>query len=158
MTASPLTTRSRWTRRALAASAGIGIVASMATGVASAKETGSGGATGTPATTTCNPVSSLSYKGDTSTSDTGAASIQVDYGVKPCVKGQAITIDTQVYLSANPSLVYYDNPAAPASGRFTVFGITANTSYIVKVTVSDATTGAVVGTRSIYAAAVYKGV
>ena len=142
-------------RRAAVVTATAGLVLATAVGTASAKEVTSGG---TPVPTTCNPVSSLSYKGDATTSDTGAASIQVSYGVKPCVNGQVVTVDTQLYLNATHATVYYDDSAAPLSGRFTVFGVTANTSYIAKVTVYDAATGAVLGSKQIFAAAVYKGV
>jgi hypothetical protein len=134
-----------------------GLALATAVGTASAKEVTSGG-TPVPTTTTCNPVTSLSYKGDATTSDTGAASIQVSYGVKPCDKAQVVTVDTQLFRNGSPAEVHYDDTDAPLSGRFTVFGVTANTSYIAKVTVYDAATGAVLGSKQIFAAAVYKGV
>jgi hypothetical protein len=152
------TNRARWARRALVGAAAAGLLLGSAQGVAHAKELGSGGTTTGGGTTVCNPVSAMGYRGDATTSDTGAATVQVDYVVKPCVKGQAVVVDTRVYLAADPAAVYYDNPAAPLSGKFTVGGITANTSYIAKVTVTDAATGAIAGTKLIYVAAVYKGV
>jgi len=152
--ARPTTPRPRRHRAAVVALTA-GLLVATAAGTASAKEIGSGG---TPTPTTCNPVSSLSYKGDATTSDTGAASIAVSYSVKPCIQNQSVTVDTRLYLNADPSQVSYDNPAAPLSGKFTVFGITANTSYIVKVSVYDAATGELAGSKSIFAAAVYKGV
>jgi hypothetical protein len=143
-------------RRAAVITAAAGLVLASAVGTASAKEVTSGG---TPVPTgPCNPVSSLTYKGDATTSDTGAASIQISYGVKPCDKSQVVTVDTQLFRNGNPAEVHYDDTAAPLSGRFTVFGVTANTSYIAKVTVYDAATGAVLGSKQIFAAAVYKGV
>lgn len=156
MPATPLTTRGRWARRAFTAAAVSGLVLGAAAGAAQAKEVGSGG-TPAPAPSACNPVASIGYKGDATTSDTGAATVQVDYVVKPCVKGQVVTVDAQVYLTADPASVAYDDPAAPQSGRFTA-GVTANKSYIAKITVTDAATGLVAGTKQIYVAAVYKGV
>ncbi len=50
-----------------------------------------------------------------------------------------------------------DRRDAAASGRFTVV-VTARVSYQVKVTVTDAVTGAVEGSQTIFAAAVPKGV
>lgn len=142
--------------RLAAAALGAGILVGTFAGAASAKEIGSGGATGGTTTTTCNPVTSLGYKGDATTSDTGFATITVNYGVKPCVKGQTVVVDTKVYESANPSVVVYDNPAAPLSGKFTVGGVKVSFSYKVTVTVTDANTGAVVGSQTIFAAAVRK--
>lgn len=131
------------------------VLVGSASGVASAKEIGSGGGGG-GTTTTCNPVSSLGYKGDATTSDTGVGSITISYGVKPCTKGQAVIVDVKLYESANPASVVYTNPSAPLSGKFTVSGVRTNFSYSAKVTVYDATTGAVTGSATIFAAAVRK--
>lgn len=145
-------------RRLAAAVIGAGILVGAMSGVASAKEIGSGTGGGGGGTTTCNPVSSLGYRGDATTSDTGAASIQINWSVKPCTNGQAVIVDVQLYRNNADATVYDDNPDSPLSGKATVFGVTANTSYIAKVTVFDAVTGANVGSKQIFAAAVYKGV
>ncbi len=136
---------------------GAGVMLGSVAGSASAKELASGGGTGA-AVTTCDPVTSLTYKGDARAGETGLASIAVSYGVKPCNKNQAVTVDAKLYLSADPAAVAYDDPAAALSGKFAVYGVKANTSYIAKITVTDVATGVVVGSKSIYAAAIYKGV
>lgn len=136
---------------------GAALVAGTLAGPAGAKEIGSGGGGGGGGgTTTCNPVSSLGYKGDATTSDTAFATIQVDYSVKPCVKDQVVTVRTVVAESANPAVVVWDDPNAPLSGKFTVGGVRVNLSYTATVSVYDAVTGAPVGQRSIFVAAVRK--
>lgn len=132
-----------------------GLVLASAAGMASAKEIGSGGGGGGGGGT-CNPVTRLGYKGDATTSDTAVGSIAIDYAVKPCTKGQVVTVDVKLYENANPAAVAYDNPDSPLSGKPTVFGVKVNTSYIAKVTVYDAGTGAVAGSSQIFAAAVRK--
>lgn len=130
------------------------VLVGTASGVASAKEIGSGG--GGTTSTTCNPVTSLGYRGDATTSDTGVGSITISYGVKPCTKGQTLVVDVKLYETANPAAVAYADPAAPLSGKFTVSGVRTNLSYSAKVTAYDATTGAVAGSSTIFAAAVRK--
>jgi hypothetical protein len=122
-----------------------------------AKEITSGGTVGTGVPVACNPVSSLTAKGDPRVGETGLASIDVSYSVKPCVNGQAVTAQAEVYEYLTGTSAYL-NPAAPLNGKFTAFGIKVRTSYIVKITVYDATTGAVVGSQSVFAAAIPKGV
>lgn len=158
MSATPSSTPRRGSRtlgRLAVLVVGAGLLVGVLAGAASAKEVTSGG-TPTPVPTACNPVTSLTYKGDATTADTGAASIQLSYGVKPCTNGQAVRLDVQLYRNAPGGEVVYDNPNAALSGKVMIFGITANTSYIAKVTVFDATTGANVGSQQIYAAAVFK--
>lgn len=150
----PRATRSLGRRRAAAMLVGATVLVGAFAGTASAKEVGSGG--GTVTTTTCNPVNSLSYRGDATTSDTAVATIQVDYGVRSCTKAP-VTASVTMFPSATPANVIYRDPAAPLSGRFTV-GVTARVSYQVRVDVYDAATGSLVGTRTIFAAAVPKGV
>ena len=120
-----------------------------------AKEITSGGGGGT--TTTCNPVSSLTYKGDARVGETGLAGIKVSYTVKPCLKDQVVRVGVEVYESATGVRIYEDTDAL-LSNTFDVFGVKVRTSYTVKVTVYDQLTGGVVGTRSIFAAAIPKGV
>ena len=130
------------------------LVATMS-GTASAKvETTGGGGGGT---TTCSPVSSLTYKGDARAGETGLATISVSYGVKPCTSA-AVVVDARLFLTANPAAISYDDANAPLNGKFTVAGIRPNTSYQVRITVTDAATGAVVGSKTIFAGAVTKGV
>lgn len=154
-------TTSSTSRRALARLGAVALTAMVlvgsASGTVSAKEIGSGGGGGGGGgTTTCNPVRSLGYKGDATTSDTGVGSITISYGVKACTKGQAVIVDVKLYESADPAAVAYADPTAPASGRFTVSGVRTNHSYTAKVTVYDAATGASAGSATIFAAAVRK--
>ncbi len=145
-------------RRLGAVALGASVLAVACTGTAaSAKEIGSGSGTGIT-TTACSPVTSLITKGDPKVGETGLASIAVTYGVKACDKGQTVKAAVSVYQYTAPSNVLYDAPDAPLSGKFTVFGVKLSTSYVVKVTVTDAATGAVVGTGTAFAAAVPKGV
>lgn len=151
-TSSSPSTRRR--RRIAAAVLGATVIVGAFAGTASAKEIGSGG--GTVTTTTCNPVTSLSYKGDATTSDTAAATVQVNYGVKSCTKSP-VTATVTMFQSAVPSNIIYQDLNAPLSGKFTV-GVTARVSYQVRVDVYDAATGVRVGGQTIFAAAVPKGV
>ena len=125
-------------------------------GAAFAKEVGSGGGGG-GTTTTCSPISSLTVKADATTSDTGAGTVSVSYGVKACTNGQLLTARTQVAEYLDPSVVIYENPAAPLNGKFTV-GVRTRVTYVVTVTAYDAVTGLVAGVQKAYAAAVPKGV
>ena len=136
---------------ALVGAIGMGIV-----GSAGAKEIGSGGTVGGVTAPACSPVTSLKYKGDATTADTGLATISVDYVVKSC-DGNAVTADVVVYESATPSNVLFDVTNTPLSYRFTTV-VRPRVSYQVKVTVHDAVTGATVGSQTIFAAAVPKGV
>ena len=155
MTATPA--RPTSTRRRLgAALLGAGLLVSAWGGVASAKEIGSGGGGGT-ATATCSPVSSLTARSDARAGETGLATIDVSYGVKSCTKA-AVTASVTVAEYANPAAVVYDNPTAALNGKFTVFGVKVRTTYKVTVSVYDAATGASVGSSSVYAAAIPKGV
>lgn len=124
-------------------------------GPAAAKEITSGGGTG-GATTGCAPVTSLKYKGDATTSDTALATVSVDYATKACDK-DPVVVRVEMWQSTNPSNVLWLDENAPMSGRFTV-AVTARVSYQVKVTVTDATTGATEGSQTIFAGAVPKGV
>ncbi len=155
MTTTPNVAVGRTLRRALIATAGVGLVAASLAGPAMAKEVGSETGAGTT-TTTCNPVKSLSYRGDYRAGETGLSTITVTYDVRACDKARPVVVDAQLYLTADPSAVAYDDPAAPLSGKFTAVGVKGNTSYIAKITVTDAGTGAVVGSRQIFAAAVRK--
>jgi hypothetical protein len=132
------------------------IAALIAPSFSFAKEITSGGTVGV-GTVACDPVSSLTYKGDARVGETGLASIKVSYSVKPCDKTQAVRVGVEVYENATGVRVY-DNQNALFSNTFDVFGIKVRTSYIVKVTLYDAVTGSVVGTKSIFAAAIPKGV
>lgn len=126
----------------------------LASAPAVAKEVTSGG---TPTPTTCQPVSGITTRGDARVGETGLASIDVTYSVKPCDKNP-VTVGVTMAEAANPAAVAYDNPASPLSGKFTVFGVRVRVSYVVTVTVRDAATGAVVGSQFAYAGAVPKGV
>ena len=141
---------------------GVGIAAGLLAvglGVATvqAKEIGSGGGGG-GTVTTCSPVSSLSVKSDARVGELGFAAIDVSYGVKPCVAGQAVTVTTSVNEYSTPGVYAWLQLGAPLNGKFTVNGVKVRTTYQVTVTVVDAVTGAVVGSQSAYTAAIPKGV
>lgn len=132
-------------------------IAAAVPAVAYAKEIGSGtGGGGT--TTACSPISSLSVRADATTSDTGSGSIQVAYGVKACTNGQALSATTTVAEYLDPSVVFYNNPAAPLNGKFTLYGVRTRVTYVVTITAYDLATGAVAGSQKAYVAAIPKGV
>lgn len=141
-------------RRALAAIAGVAAALTFA-GTASAKEVGSGG---TPAATACAPVSSLSTRGDARAGETGLATIDISYAVKPCDTTRPVTVTVTLAETAAPAAVAYFDAAAPSSARITVPGIRVRVSYTATVTVHDAATGAVVGSASAFAGATPRGV
>lgn len=124
----------------------------------SAKELGSGRRTTTVATTTttCNPVQDLRYRGDATTSDTGAATITIEHKVRSC-NGEPVTVEVILFETADPSVVAYVDTDAPLAARVTVGGVTANRSYLARVVVR-ATDGTELGRAQIYAAAILKGV
>ncbi len=141
-------------RRLGAAVLGAGLLVGAFAGTASAKTVaGNAGSV----VTTCDPVTGLSYKGDYPAGESGQAVITVTYSVKACDKA-AVIVDTRLYRTVDPSAIAYDNAAAPLSGKFAVSGVVPNTSYIAKVSVYNAATGTLMGSKSIYAAANYKGV
>jgi hypothetical protein len=100
----------------------------------------------------------LKTDSDPRVGETGLATIDVDYSVKPCQSKQVVTVESRLTEYADPSAVLWDDPAAPTSGRFTVAGVKLRTTYAVTVIVRDATTGATVGSATQLTAAVPKGV
>ena len=141
----------RRSRRAVLAIVGAAMLATAIPAGALAKGVTVG--SGTTATGTCNPVTSLTYKGDPRVAETGVASIAISYKVKPCQAGQTVRVEVQLYEAAKPAPVFFANANAPLSGKLTVTGMKVNTSYVAKVLVHDVATGNVVGTFSIPAAA-----
>ena len=93
--------------------------------------------------------------GDATTGDTNLSTVQVSYSVKPCSNGQTVTVDTQVALLADQTQKVYEQTGAALSGRFTTV-VVANTSYLATVTVHDADTGDLVGSSTIFVAALRK--
>ena len=136
------------TSRPLAVAAGVVAVLSMA-GPASAREAAGtvtfSTAPNTPTTTlSCNPIQSEKISGDTNKGETGLASITVDYQVKTCDSKQSFTLETVLADYYDPSVVLWDDPAAPLSGDFTVYGVQIAKNYKVTLIVRDARTGATV--------------
>lgn len=125
-----------------------------ASSLAFAKELASGGVI-TPAATACDPVKSITYKGDATTGETGLASITVNYSVSPCDKTVPVRIGVTMVETAS-GVAFYTNNDSLLSDKFTMFGVKPNTSYVVTVTVYNTTTGEVLKTSSIFAAARYK--
>ena len=124
------------------------------TSFAFAKEVTSGG---TPVPATCNPVKSLSYRGDARVGETGLSSIDVSYSVSPCDKTIPVRVGVAV-IESIPNTVVYENQDALMSDKFTVFGVKVRTSYKVVVTVYNALTNEVLSSSTIFAAAIPKGV
>ena len=132
-------------RRAVAVAAGAVAVLSLAA-PASAKESAGVFSTAPGVITTstsCSPIQSLKITGSASTGDTGLASILVDYQVRPCDSKQVLSLETMVADYFDPSVVLYDDPAAPLSGKFGL-GVQIARNYRVTLVVRDATTGATV--------------
>lgn len=136
---------------------GAALLAAAVPATSFAKEIGSGGGGTTTGTTTCSPITSLTVKADPKVGETGLASLDATYGVKPCINGQTVTVDVNVseYLTG---ALFVDMPSSPLNGKFTLNGIKVRVTYKVTVTVVDAATGALAGTQSAYVAAVPKGV
>jgi hypothetical protein len=149
-------------RRPLLVSLGVAAlaIAGLAAGASAAGEigTGGGGGGGGGVVATCNPVTSLTAKGDPKVGELGFASIAVSYSVKPCTNGQSVTVANTVSEYLDPSVVIYSNPDAPLSGKFVANGVRLRVTYRVTIDVYDSSTGALVGTLSTFAAAVPKGV
>ncbi len=103
----------------------------------------------------CSPISSFSVKGDARVGETGLASIDVNYSVKPCVNGQSVRVVSQVIESSN-GFVLYDDQNAPPQNKYTVFGIKVSTSYRCVLTVLDGATGSVLGSSTLFCGAARK--
>ena len=89
--------------------------------------------------------------------ETGLASIDVTYSVKPC-DATPVTVTTRVAEWFDPTAIAWDDAAAPLSGKFTVFGIRLRTTYRVAVEVRSAVDGSLLGSQQVGVAAVPKGV
>ena len=131
----------------------LALVAIPAT-VSFAKEIGSGGTVGTVAPA-CSPVSSLTAKGDGRAGETGLGSVLVNWGVRPCDRSQAVRVSFTLINYTTKAFVYTDSNA-PVNGRVDLF-VPSRQLYQGIVTVFDAVTGEVVGTRSITVSTVPKG-
>ena len=122
-------------------------------GVATAKEIGSGG--GTVTSTACNPVNSVTAKGDARVGETGLATVQFGWSVSPCDKGQAVTVVATVSDSLSKQ-VYYADIDAGLGGKVVVV-VPSRRGYACTVAVYDATTGVLLGTQTAYASTTPKG-
>jgi hypothetical protein len=119
-----------------------------------AKETASGG-TVVPVAPACSPVSSLSGRGDARVSETGLASVLVNWAVRPCDRNQSVRVSYTVLNYTTRAMVYTDSNAA-LNGRVEVL-LPSRQLYQGIVTVFDATTGAVLGTQSVVVSTIPKG-
>ncbi len=117
-------------------------------------EVGTGGGGG-GVTAVCQPVTSLTAKGDPKLGETGLASVQLGWGVKPCTAGQSVRVLVTVTDWSTKEVVYSD-ANAPLNGKITTF-VAVRKTYQCTVTVIAVTTGAVEGTRTVYASTVPKG-
>lgn len=122
-----------------------------------ARELTSGGTTGggnvMPA---CSPVNSLSVKGDARVGETGLASVEMSWSVKPCDKAQSVRVVAEVINWKTQELMYQDTNAL-LSGKATVY-IPNRQLYTGKITVLDTLTGEVLGTKSFTVSTTPKGV
>ena len=135
----------------------VGILSALllvAGGIADAKEIGSG-AGGGVGTVVCNPVSSLTAKGDPRVGETGLASVQIGWGVKPCNANQAIVV-TLTVRSWNTGATVYSDTNAAANSKITLY-VPSRQLYYCTITVVDAFTGATLGTSTVSASTVPKG-
>ena len=118
------------------------------------KELGSGGIGG-GVTAGCQPVTSLTAKGDAKIGETGLASVQVGWGVKPCTAGQAVRVVVTITNWTTKEVVYSDTNAA-LNNKITAF-VAARYSYQCTVTVIDTATGGVEGASTVFASTIPKG-
>ena len=145
-------------RRAGAAVAAGLLLLGLGFGSAQAKEIGSGTGGGGGGTV-CLPITSLGAKSDPRVGELGFASIDVNYSVKPCFSGQTLTVTREVVEYLVPANVLYSaTSSSDLTGRFTVNGVKVRTTYRVTVTVVDVATNGVIGSQSVYTAAIPKGV
>jgi hypothetical protein len=132
-------------------------LALLAPSLAAAREITSGAVGGGGGgTTVCTRVQSLTAKGDYRAGETGASNVSASYTVKPCDKTELLAVETTVREWSSNTFVY-DSPSAVLSGSFTVYGRFYGL-YTVSVIVTDATTGAVLETKSTTVSVVPKGV
>lgn len=125
-------------------------------GFSSAKEITSGGNPTTGGTVVCSNVKSLSYKGDARVGETGLASIDINYSVSPCDKTRPVRVEVILVQNVTDATPLYQNDNALMSDKITVFGVLVGKSYLAKVNVYDANSGAFIEARQIFAAAVRK--
>jgi hypothetical protein len=143
-------------RRAGAAVAAGLLLLGLGIGSVQAKEIGSGTGGGG---TVCLPITSLGAKSDPRVGELGFASIDVNYSVKPCFRGQTLTVTRSIVEYLVPAnIVYSATSSSDLTGRFTVNGVKVRTTYQVTVTVLDVATQVVIGSQSVYTAAIPKGV
>jgi hypothetical protein len=122
----------------------------ITTGTTNAKELASGAPAPKPA---CSDVKSLSYKGDARVGELGFASIDINYSVSPCDKSMPVRVEVTLTQNIAGAVPVYIDSDAPLASKFTVNGILVNKSYIAKVTVYNASTGELVSSSQIFAAA-----
>ena len=128
----------------------------LASQVASfAAEIGTGGAGGGGGVAVCQPVTSLTVKGDGKVGETGLGSVQMGWGVKPCDASQAVTVTITIANYTTKAVVYTDSNAVQ-NGKITV-AVASRQLYLCTVTVVDAATGAVIQTRSTTVSTTPKG-
>lgn len=123
--------------------------------VSFAKEIGSGGNGGTVVGAACSPVGTLTAKGDGRAGETGLGSVLVNWGVKPCDRSRSVRVSFTLINFTTKAFIYTDSNA-PANGRVDLL-VPSRQLYQGIVTVFDAVTGEVVGTRSITVSTVPKG-
>lgn len=105
----------------------------------------------------CTPISSFNVKGDYRAGETGTSTIDVNYSIKPCIKGQLLSVKSEV-LDWDTKEVLYSEANTPLSWKYTFRQSGLYGLYTVKLYVYDATTGTLVATQSISVSLVSKGV
>ncbi len=123
----------------------LGLVMLVSQVVTLSAEIGAGGGGGGGGAAVCQPISSLTVKGDGKVGETGLGSIQMGWGIKPCDASQAITVTVTVSNWTTKAVVYTDSDAV-LNGKITV-AVPSRQVYLCTVTVADAATGTVLQTR-----------
>ncbi len=114
-----------------------------------------GGGGGGGGVAVCQPITSLTVKGDGKVGETGLGSVQMGWGVKPCDASQAVNVTVTIANYTTKAVVYTDG-AAPLNGKITV-AVPSRQLYLCTVTVVDVATGAVIQTRSTTVSTTPKG-
>lgn len=135
----------------------LGLISSIAlvtAGVSAAKEIGSGGG-GVVVVGGCSPIASLNAKGDAKVGETGLASIQLGWSVKPCDPAQPVRVVVSI-VNWNTKVVVYSDADAELNSKITIY-VPSRQTYQCIITVVDDFTGVVLDSGSVFTSTVPKG-
>lgn len=133
----------------------LGAVILATSGSVVAKEITSGGGGGGGGAVVCSAVKSLTAKGDARVGETGLASIDLNWSVKPCNPGQAVRVVATITNRTSKEVVYLDVDAA-LSSKVTVF-VASRQVYNCAISIVDAVTGLVLETKTVSVSTIPKG-